>query len=75
MIFMFWREHQPPHFHAKYGDEEIEIEIESGKYAGKMSKRALSLVQQWRKVHTKELMADWALAEKRKSLKNIEPLE
>jgi hypothetical protein len=24
VIFMFWREHAPPHFHAKYGDEPLE---------------------------------------------------
>jgi hypothetical protein len=28
---MLWREHRPPHFHAKYGDDEITVEIENGK--------------------------------------------
>lgn len=45
VIFMFWREHNPPHFHAKYADEEIVIEIETGEISsGSMSKRALTLV-------------------------------
>ena len=26
-IYMNWREHQPPHFHATYGGEEVIISI------------------------------------------------
>lgn len=37
VIFMFWREHRPPHFHAKYGDDEVIIEIENGKVSGTIS--------------------------------------
>ncbi len=44
LIFMFWREHRPAHFHAKYGDDEIVVEIESGKISGTMTKRALAYV-------------------------------
>jgi len=72
---MFWREHNPPHFHAKYGDEEVVIEIESGKISGAMSKRALILVQEWRALHKEELMTDWKLAEEKKALFPIKPLE
>ncbi len=75
IIYIFWREHQPPHFHAKYGDEEIIVEIETGKVTGDISKRALSLIQEWRKLYEKELMYNWKLAEENKPLKNIKPLE
>ncbi len=75
VIFMFWREHKPPHFHAKYGDDEVIVEIESGKVSGTMTKRALALVQEWRKLHKEELKGDWELAEQKKSLFPIKPLE
>lgn len=75
VIFMFWREHRPPHFHAKYGDEEIVVEIESGQVNGAMPKRALALVQEWRKLHKKELLNEWDLAEQKKMLFPIKPLE
>lgn len=75
VIFMFWREHNPPHFHAKYGDEEVVVEIESGKVSGAMTKRALMLVQEWRELHKEELMTDWKLAEEKKALFPIKPLE
>jgi len=72
---MFWREHNPPHFHAKYGDDEVVVEIESGKVSGSMSKRALMMVQAWREEHKEELMNDWKLAEQKKALFPIKPLE
>ena len=28
IIGMFYNEHMPPHFHAKYGEYEIEVEID-----------------------------------------------
>jgi Domain of unknown function (DUF4160) len=39
IVFMFWREHQPPHFHAKYGDGEVTVEIQTGKVTGNISQR------------------------------------
>ena len=71
---MFWREHQPPDFHAKYGDDEVIIEIQTGKVTGNISPRVLNMVQEWRELHKDELMADWKLAEENKPLKRIKPL-
>ena len=30
VIYMYYRDHAPPHFHAIYGEYEIVVEIESG---------------------------------------------
>jgi len=72
---MYWREHGLPHFHAKYGDDEVVMEISSGKTTGHMSPRALVLVNDWRKLHIDELLTDWELSKQRQELKRIEPLE
>ena len=72
---MLWREHRPPHFHAKYGDEEITVEIETGKVNGNMSKRALGLVQECREVRQEELMREWEMVEQKIALFPIKPLE
>ena len=74
-IYIYWREHAPPHFHAKYQEYEITVNIESGEVNGKMSKRALSLIQEWREKHIDELKENWRRAEQRMSLKYIDPLE
>jgi len=34
IIFMNFNDHNPPHFHAKYGDYQITVTIESGVIEG-----------------------------------------
>ncbi len=75
VIAMYWRDHAPPHFHAKYGEQEVLVDIDTGKVTGHMSKRALSLVKEWFELHKGELADDWELAEQNKPLKKIKPLE
>ncbi len=75
IIAMYYRDHAPPHFHARYGDQEVIVEIATGKTIGEMSGRALSILQEWRIIHTKELLNDWRLSEQNRPLKKISPLE
>jgi len=72
---MYWKDHAPPHFHAKYGDDEIVVEIRTGNVSGSMSNRAIKLIQEWRQLHEDELLEDWKLAELKKALFAINPLE
>ena len=74
-IVMYHRDHQPPHFHAKYGDSEATIEIETGSVEGSLSRRVLQLVNEWRELHQPELLEDWQLARSNKPLKPIPPLD
>lgn len=75
IVFMNWGDHPLPHFHARYGDFEITVEIESGIVRGEFPKRALRAVLDWMDEHKAELMEDWELAAARKPLKSIPPLE
>jgi hypothetical protein len=75
VIYMYWRDHTPPHFHAKYQDEEVAIEIESGIITGRLAPKAIALIQEWRLLRQAELMADWELARQKRSLHRIAPLE
>jgi len=76
IIAMYYRDHAPPHFHARYGAFEAAIEIASGAVLdGRLPPKALGLVQEWREMHKDALMQDWALAQARKPLNKIEPLE
>ena len=75
LIYMYWRDHCPPHFHAKYQDDEAVIDIETGQVNGQMSVRALRLIEEWRQLHIDELRKNWQLAEQNRELFRIEPLE
>ena len=72
---MYWREHDPAHFHAYYNDYSIVVEIESGVVDGKFPKRALKLVLEWAELHKQELLENWLFAKQRTTLKKISPLE
>ncbi|MBI3004216.1 MAG: DUF4160 domain-containing protein [Ignavibacteriales bacterium] len=75
IIAMFYNEHAPPHFHAKYGDFEVTVTIETGVVSGEFPKRALSHVLEWLQLHKAELLKNWELAKLRKPLNKIDPLE
>lgn len=75
VIFMNYNDHLPPHFHARYQEQQITIEIETGLVTGKMSKRALRMVFEWMESHQEELMGNWERARTRESLEPIPPLK
>ncbi len=73
-ISMFYDEHNPPHFHAEYGEFQISVEIESKITKGDFPPRARKAVLDWLDLHKEELLEDWMLAAKGVSLKKIKPL-
>jgi hypothetical protein len=76
IIALYYNDHAPPHFHAKYGGDEATIHIETGEVLdGHLSKRALRLVEEWRKLYEHELHEDWELARAKYPLNKISPLE
>lgn len=75
VIGIFYREHGPPHFHATYGEYDITVDIETGVVTGQFPKRALRHVLEWYELHQRELMENWELAQQRRPLNKIPPLE
>jgi hypothetical protein len=70
-MFVKGREHNPPHFHAYYGEFDAEFDINTLELiAGKLPNTALYLVKQWAQIHQSELKAIW----ERQEFKDIEPL-
>ena len=66
VIAMFYNDHSPPHFHARYGEHRAIIEIESLRVlSGRLSPRTLGLVTEWAAMHQDE----------QAPLKPIRPLE
>lgn len=75
VIYMNYREHEPPHFHARYQDYEISVEIRSGIIEGRMPKRALQLLIEWAEQHQDELNANWQRVQRKQPLSPIPPLD
>ena len=76
VIWMYWDDHNPPHFHATYGEFEILINItDFSIYAGYLPSRAFGLLMEWTSIHQEELLKNWDLMKQSLPLKNIEPLK
>ena len=75
-IGMFYNDHAPPHFHAKYAEFEAEIRIDTLEIRdGELPRRALRFVEEWAQMHRDELMRNWDRARESSSLLTIEGLE
>ena len=76
VIYMYYRDHGVPHFHALYAGQEAVIAIEGLRLLeGHLPRRALALVRTWGRLHRQELERDWALARTSRPLRRIAPLE
>ena len=74
-VFMNWSDHQPPHFHATYGGDEVlvgirDLDVIEGELPGKQLKMLLG----WAAFHQDELMDNWELARRKQELFPIDPL-
>ena len=76
MYFMDNKQHNLPHIHVKYQDEEAVISIIDGQLLeGTLKPNKMKLVQAWIEIHNEELMADWTLAISGETIFKIDPLK
>ena len=76
IIRMFYGDHSPPHFHALYQGEEVQVDLETlSVIAGSMPRRALRLVLEWAALHRDELRRAWAAATRNQEPDKIPPLD
>ena len=76
VVYMYFVDHNPPHFHAIYAEHEALIRIDDGSsIGGELPRTAARLVEQWRELHVAELMRNWEQAQEPAALSAIEPLQ
>jgi hypothetical protein len=74
-IRLNYNDHNPPHFHVKYGEYLALVSIDELRIMeGQLPPRAESMVIDWATIHQKELLQDWELAREHKGLFRITPL-
>jgi hypothetical protein len=72
---MYYKDHRPPHFHAKYGDYKASFSINELKIIdGNLPPRVISLILEWAFMHREELIKNWEFLEKEVPLNKIDPL-
>lgn len=75
VIAMYYRDHEPAHFHAMYGEFEALFAIKDFRIIeGKLPGRVAGLVIEWATLHKGELERDWELCSLKQPLNKINPL-
>ncbi|MDI6891214.1 MAG: DUF4160 domain-containing protein [Thermodesulfovibrionales bacterium] len=74
VIYMYYDDHNPPHFHVSYEGAEAMFDFDGNIIKGFIAARAQGLIKEWCSLHKKELEENWQRAKEDKSLNWIEPL-
>lgn len=75
VVMLYYADHDPPHFHARYQEHESVVRIADGEVLhGWLPDRATRLVAEWAALHRDALVADWSLARAGRPLLTIPPL-
>ena len=76
MYYLDNKQHNLPHIHVRYQDEEAVVSIIDGQLLdGTLKTNKMKLVQAWIEIHNDELMADWNLAINGETIFKIDPLK
>lgn len=60
VIRTYYKEHDPPHFHAEHAGQQGTFDFNGALIAGEVrSRRARELIRMWAQLHQVELAADW----------------
>ena len=73
---MFYKEHEPAHFHAEHQGQQGKFDFSGKMIVGNIQSRtALQLIRQWAQLHGAELEANWTKMKAGEPLDKIPPLE
>lgn len=73
-ILMFFGDHNPPHFHARYAGHSARVDLDGTILEGELPRRAARLVREWASIHADELLECWERAVNHEPPGTIEPL-
>ena len=75
-IYMYYNDHNPPHFHAEYAGQEAKFTISTLEVLrGELPRRARALVLEWAAFNRGALFENWERARRGESLEMIDPLD
>ena len=73
-ILMFFGDHNPPHFHARYGGQVARVALDGSILDGQLPRRTTRLVHEWISLDESELEVCWERAVNHELPGTIDPL-
>ena len=75
VIYLYFNDHPPPHFHVKYNEYRAKIAIDNlSLLESSLPSRVLGLVIEWAEIHKTELLTNWESLSKNGTFNRIAPL-
>lgn len=75
IITMYADDHNPPHFHATYGEYEAIYDIEERAFIkGMLPTKQARYVLAWAELHKEEIIKNWNNLQKGNGIEKINPL-
>jgi hypothetical protein len=74
VITMFIDDHNPPHFHIRYGSYRAVYDLKKGIVTGQMPANVIKKVAEWADLHKTELIENWEKLKNNENAKYIQPL-
>jgi hypothetical protein len=76
IVRMYYKEHEPAHFHAEYQNQQGKFDFSGEMTIGNIQSRtALRLIKEWALEHAAELHSNWEQMKAGRPLNGIAPLE
>jgi len=75
VISIYFDDHNPPHFHVEYNEDEALISINDlSILRGNLPPRVMGLAMEWARLHQAELLENWNMVKESGKYFKINPL-
>ena len=75
VISIYFDDHNPPHFHVGYNEDEALISIDDlSVLKGNLPPRVMGLAMEWARLHQAELLENWNMIQADGKYFKVEPL-
>jgi hypothetical protein len=71
---MFYDEHNPPHFHAEYGEYKAMFDFEGDLIKGEFPNKQTKIVAAWAVLNKENLVANWIIGQNGGQVRDIPSL-
>lgn len=75
ILYLYWKDHNPPHIHFSYGGYACNISVIDRIMDGQAPAKVVAMVNKWLDLHEGEVLALWEKAQRGEPIGKVEPLK
>ena len=75
IIYLYWKDHNPPHVHFHYGNYECSISVIDRVVDGQAPAKVIVKVNEWIDQNENAILALWEKAQRGEKIEKLEPLK